>query len=430
MTEKKSEILYSDDVKEIISAPPGRIIRWGTAIISVVFAALILLAWLVRYPDVIPSTVEITTQNPPATLVTKISGRINKLYVKNGENVSKGQLLAVMETAASIKEIENLREILDTITNADRIRPGNLPSFNYLGELQSEYTAFLKSLNDFDTYIQNDLYGSKISAVNVEISGIGEYLSRLRVKESLLAENLSLEENKYRRDSILHSGKVYSESEIENSRQALIRMKLELQQVRLEHSAKVIGLSEKRQQLQDYIIMRQEEKEKLISVLNESFLNLKAGLNIWINNYLLITPVDGQVTFTRYWSENQSVLKDEPVLSIVPDNAGDYVGRINLKMNRSGKVMTGQIVNIKLSGYPYLEYGMIRGVISSKSLVASGDFYVIEIILPQGLTTLYGRELAFSQNMQGIAEIITNEMSLLQKIVNPFRYLASKNRKL
>jgi HlyD family secretion protein len=207
-------------------------------------------------------------------------------------------------------------------------------------------------------------------------------------------------------------------------------MKLELQQVRLEHSAKVIGLSEKRQQLQDYIIMRQEEKEKLISLLNESFLNLKAGLNIWINNYLLITPVDGQVTFTRYWSENQSVLKDEPVLSIVPDNAGDYVGRINLKMNRSGKVMTGQIVNIKLSGYPYLEYGMIRGVISSKSLVASGDFYVIEIILPQGLTTLYGRELAFSQNMQGIAEIITNEMSLLQKIVNPFRYLASKNRKL
>ncbi len=36
-------------------------------------------------------------------------------------------------------------------------------------------------------------------------------------------------------------------------------------------------------------------------------------------------------------------MKDEPVLSIVPLETGDYVGRINLKMKRSGKVKTGQM---------------------------------------------------------------------------------------
>jgi HlyD family secretion protein len=97
-------------------------------------------------------------------------------------------------------------------------------------------------------------------------------------------------------------------------------------------------------------------------------------------------------------------------------------------MQRSGKVKTGQRVNIKLTGYPYLEYGMVRGIVTSKSLVPTGDSYIIEITLPDGLRTLYGENLEFTQNMQGTAEIMTDSLRLLQKIVNPFRYLATKNR--
>ena len=169
--------------------------------------------------------------------------------------------------------------------------------------------------------------------------------------------------------------------------------------------------------------------EKLYSTLNESFGNLKAQVKIWENDYLLISPIGGIVTFTKFWSENQSVNKDEPVLAIVPDNPGKYIGRIYLKMQRSGKVKPGQDVNIKLSSYPYLEYGMLKGKIKTKSLVPAGDTYVIEIDLPSGLTTLYNRKLDFNQNMQGTAEIITENIRLLQKIVNPFRYLVSKNKR-
>jgi HlyD family secretion protein len=143
---------------------------------------------------------------------------------------------------------------------------------------------------------------------------------------------------------------------------------------------------------------------------------------------ICLSDSSGVVTFTKFWSENQTVNRDEPVMSIVPVVTGDFVGRINLKMNRSGKVRPGQEVNIKLSGYPYLEYGMIKGVVKSKSLVPSGDTYIIELNFPSGLTTLYGKKLDFTQNMQGTAEIITDDLRLLQKIFNPFRYLISRNR--
>ncbi|MGQ9620397.1 MAG: hypothetical protein ACUVTX_05365 [Bacteroidales bacterium] len=54
---KKHEIRYSDPVKEIMGNPPGNILRWGTTIIFIVFVLFILFAWLVRYPDIVPSKV-------------------------------------------------------------------------------------------------------------------------------------------------------------------------------------------------------------------------------------------------------------------------------------------------------------------------------------------------------------------------------------
>jgi len=429
MREKKVEILHSDQVNEIISDPPRKIIRWGTTVIFTVFVLLIILAWLIRYPDIVPAPVEITTTNPPVTLVSKKTGHINKLYVKEGEKVSPGKLLAVMETAADISEFQSLSELTDTIGIPEKLSSAKWPSFTGLGELQPLYASFLKSLTDYKIYITNDLYGFKIISISEEISALQEYIGRLKVKERLLSENLRLERRRYERDSALYSAGVLAESNFENSKQLYNKSKLDLQEVRLMQSEKSIEAAEKRQLLQDYRIMKEEEKMKLISSLNEDWQNLKAEMRIWEITYLLVSPVEGTVTFTKYWSENQSVMADEAVLSVVPDNAGDFIGRIRLNMQRSGKVKVNGKINIKLSGYPYLEYGMVRGIVKSKSLVPSGDSYIIEVGLPEGLTTLYGKQLEFTQNMQGTAEILTDNMRLLQKIINPFRHLVSKNRK-
>ncbi|HBH83710.1 MAG TPA: hypothetical protein DDY34_07870 [Bacteroidales bacterium] len=428
MREKKPDIIYSEPVKEIMGNPPSGILRWGNLVLLSVFILFIIFAWIIKYPDTIPAPVEITTVNPPATLVTKITGRIRYLYVEDKDSVYSGQLLAVMETTASVEEIELLKKTIDAINRPEETEYSQLPHLSQLGELQNVYAGFLKNLSDLTSYLSNDYYGNKIISLTAEIDAIGEYMNRLKVKEKLFTDNRRLEANKYRRDSLLFINKVIPESEYEKSHQALIRNNIELQQVRLDFSEKSIEMAGKDQMLRDYRIKRIEEKEKLFAVLNESFLNLQAQIKIWENTYLLRSPFDGFVTFTRYWNENQVVTKDDPVLNVVPHETGSYLGRINLKMQRSGKVKPGQKVNIKLSSYPYLEYGMVRGIIKTKSLVPSGDTYVIEIDLPDGLTTLYGTKLEFTQNMSGTAEIITEDLRLLQKLINPFRYLISINK--
>jgi multidrug resistance efflux pump len=429
MKNRKPEILYSDPVREIMGKPPNLILRSGTIIMFVIFVLFILFAWLIKYPDIIPASVEITTSNPPVTLVSKITGHINSLYVKEKEQVIAGQLIGVMETTASMNEVELLRQTIDTIKIPEESSYKTLPLFSALGELQGQYGAYLKNLSDLNNYIKNDFYGSKIRSLTDEIRGIEEFIARLSVKEKLYSQNQILEAKKFKRDSLLFEAKVIPESELEKSHQAFLMVNIELQQARLDHSAKVIELAEKRQLLTDWRITSTDEKEKFITALRESFLNLKAQVSMWKSTYLLVSPIDGIVSFTKFWSANQSVTKDEPVVTIVPLNPGNYLGRINLKMQRSGKVKPGLPVNIKLSGYPYLEYGILRGTVKSISLVPSGDSYIIDLDLPDGLTTLYGKPLAFTQNMQGTAEIVTDRIRLLQKIINPFRYLISRNKK-
>jgi multidrug resistance efflux pump len=429
MKNQKPEILYSEPVREIMGRPPRLILRWGATIMILVFILFVLFAWLIKYPDTIPAQIEITTENPPVTLVTKITGHINSIYVKEKEKVSAGRLVALMETTASLKEIDELRHLIDTVKQPELLSYKTLPLLSSLGEMQAYYGAFLKNLSNLNSYLTNDINGNKILSLTEEINGIQEYIKRLGLKEKLYSENQHIEARKFNRDSLLFVQNVFTQTDIERSRQALLRVNMELQQVRLDHSAKTIELAEKNQLLRETTITRIDEKDKLVSGLRESYLNLKAQMNLWENTFLLVSPVDGVVSFTKFWSANQSVVKDEPVLTIVPFVTGNFLGRINLKMLRSGKVKTGQSVNIKLSGFPYLEYGMVRGKVKSISLVPSGDSYVIEIELPEGLKTLYGINLEFTQNMQGTAEIITENVRLLQKLINPFRYMITRNRK-
>lgn len=425
---EKPKILYSDPINEIISVPPRRLIRRGTTVIFILFLLLLVLAWVIKYPDIIPAPIEITTVNPPVTLVTKVTGRINKIFVKDGEKVTAGKLLAVMETTASINEVLALSAAIDSIRRPSDLNYQTLPLLSNLGDFQSYYASFLKSLSDYDIFVRNDYYGNKIISVNDEISVLEEYIMRMKVKEKLLSENLRIEGKKFSRDSSLFDSNVYSESDYEKSKQSFNSSKLDLQEVRLSQSQTSITLAEKKQLIQEYTLKRTEEKQNLSAGLDEAFLNLQAQVKLWENKYLLVTPVAGTVTFTKYWSENQTVTTGEHVINVVPDSTGDYIGRMTLSMQRSGKVKTGMHVNIKLSGYPYLEYGMVRGNVKSKALIASGDAYIIEVELPQGLTTLYNRQLDFTQNMQGRAEIITERLRLLQRIINPFRYLISKNK--
>lgn len=91
----------------------------------------------------------------------------------------------------------------------------------------------------------------------------------------------------------------------------------------------------------------------------------------------------------------------------------------------------GQDVNIKLSGFPYLEFGIIKGLVKSISSVpektSDGLYYTVDVSLPSGLLSTYNKVLPFVQDMNGYAEIVTEDMRLIEQFIRPIRSLL-KNR--
>lgn len=78
-----------------------------------------------------------------------------------------------------------------------------------------------------------------------------------------------------------------------------------------------------------------------------------------------------------------------------------------------------------------MEFGILKGTIQSISLVPiqteEGAIYTAEVEIQDSLISNYGKHLKFSQQMTGSAEIITDDIRLLERFFNPMKSIWKKN---
>jgi hypothetical protein len=152
--------------------------------------------------------------------------------------------------------------------------------------------------------------------------------------------------------------------------------------------------------------------------LLNSLNNLRTAIDKWKQTYLIYAPIDGKVSLNAdFVKERQYVRQGELVITLLPPQEQGMVGRLSLPIAGSGKVTERQRVVIKLDNYPYYEFGTIKGFVLKKSLVPKDDQYTILLGLPDGLRTSYHKQIPFAQQLQGKADIITNDKNFLQRLV-------------
>jgi len=171
-----------------------------------------------------------------------------------------------------------------------------------------------------------------------------------------------------------------------------------------------------------------DQKNKLQLELKSTYDVLQSNIRDWELRYLFRSPIAGRVSFNKIVSINQNITVGEAAFTVVPEKPGKIVGHLQLSVAGAGKVKENQKVNIKLDNYPYMEYGTLEGKIKSISLVPAENFYLVTIELPQNLKTNYSKSLPFAQQMHGTADIITQNISVLERLLNPLRMILKKYR--
>lgn len=165
-----------------------------------------------------------------------------------------------------------------------------------------------------------------------------------------------------------------------------------------------------------------KEEVNLSRNMSQSFYQLKKVMKDWELAYTLKSSVSGVVTFLQVWTENQTINTGDNVFSIIPDAKNGYIGKVKAPALNSGKIKTGQKVNIRLANFPDREFGVLYGKIQNISLVPDKDGnLLLDVDLPNGLQTSYKKQIVFQQEMKGSAEIITEDLRLLERILYQFR---------
>jgi hypothetical protein len=164
------------------------------------------------------------------------------------------------------------------------------------------------------------------------------------------------------------------------------------------------------------------ERKKVL----QSFNQLKSAVKNWETNYLLVSNIYGTVSFARNWKNNTEVSKGDLTFIIIPENPKGYIAKLKAPTKNSGKLKLNQVVNINLESHPQEEYGYLKGHIESISPITDVDgFYLIDVRLPAKLITSYDKEIIFKQEMRGTAEIITEDLRLIERFFYQLRGLFS-----
>lgn len=148
---------------------------------------------------------------------------------------------------------------------------------------------------------------------------------------------------------------------------------------------------------------------------------LLAAIRRWEMDFCLISPEAGKVQLLRQAYPNLHMNSGETFCWIVPNKRGEWIGRALLPVLRSGKVKVGQRVIVRFSNYPDQEFGIVNGMLSSVSLVPLKNNYMVEISFPNGMISSYGKKLPVSHEMKATAEIVTEDLRLIERLFYPLK---------
>ncbi|MDP2114515.1 MAG: HlyD family efflux transporter periplasmic adaptor subunit, partial [Bacteroidota bacterium] len=290
-----------------------------------------------------------------------------------------------------------------------------------LGDIQSDYSSFVRMYNDYFSFLRLKLHPKKIRSLKQQVAMNRIYYDRLWAQKQDMEADLRIVNSQFRRDSLLQIKGVLSDLDLEKSKGLLLQKKFNTNGARTKLAETQSSIIKLEQDVVDAEMEFADQKKKAQNSLIEAMNVLKSRLAYWEQAFIIRSPIAGKVSFTNFYNKNQQVKKDEIVFAVIPEIQSQIVGRISLPLKGAGKVAAGQKVNIRFDNFPYMEYGFLKGTVKSISLMPNNENYVVEVQLPQDMKTNYNIPLKFSQEMKGSAEIITEDLRLIQRFFNPVR---------
>ena len=428
-TQPKEIQLRSEEVQEILSYVPHWMIRWGISLIALMVVLLLFFSYLIKYPDLVVAEASLTTQVPPERIYARTTGRLDSIFVKDNAVVSKRQALAVIENTADYQSVQFLKTIVDTL-NIQQLQfnfPYNKCNNLELGSIAVDYANFENDLRNYQQLLNLKPYLVEKEFQKNELFQQNRRLQNLRSQLVFSENELKLEEAKYKRNEELYKKGVIARQTLEEAELLFLQQQKNLSSMRNQISQLESNLLDLQTNQKNTVINQTKDEINLYRNLLNSFNQLKRSIRDWELMFVLESSIEGQLSYINFWRSSQYINTGALVFSVLPTKHETYLIRAKAAGLYTGKLRVGQKAIVRLSNYPDREFGVLEGELTNISKTPDSEgFLVLEISLPKQLTTSFGIELEFQQEMFGTAEIVTEDLRLLERLLYQLRDLTRR----
>ncbi|PJC62112.1 MAG: hypothetical protein CO022_06310 [Flavobacteriales bacterium CG_4_9_14_0_2_um_filter_32_27] len=243
---------------------------------------------------------------------------------------------------------------------------------------------------------------------------------------ALIKQELINAEDKYLANTNLYKKGVISKMDFYNEETAFRQKQMDVENAKRTTTDQQITLLNLAQELSDLEFQYYENERILANNIQANLLEIENGIENWQQNFSFVAPVSGKLVWLEKIHQNQFIEVGKSLFAITTNNE-KFIALATIPATGFGKIQTGQKARIKLNNYPTYEFGHLEGIVSKLTEIPNENTYQVEITLKNGMTSSYNKLLAFTPEMTGTAEIVTDDLRVIQRIFNQFNKLFDRN---
>lgn len=413
---------------EVLERPPAPYMR-ATVLLIMLLAAVAILWASLSDIDIVVNASGLAIPKDKVKVVQPLeSGIVTAIHVRDGQQVRHGDLLVSINNTENLADINALKQELTTTTltllRLEAELQENSDIFQPPPEAEAETVA-----------LHRRLLLQAMTAQKERLSTLDREIERCRAEGEVnqanlrrLEETLPLIEDLFKKKQALAGRKLLSDSD--------------LLQAQVELTSTIHSLESTKSQVREGAtkIMRSREEKRLAETVYRRDLlaqateargnrqNLQEQLTKALakrNHFELRAPVDGVVQQLAIHTVGGVVTPAQPLLVIVPLEGGLVIEAKVLNKD-IGFVAQAQNVSVKVTAYPFTQYGDLDGTIdwvASDAVVDQqlGPYYPIRVAVDryQLPNIVNGRRGSLNPGMAITADIKVGKRKVIEYFVGP-----------
>lgn len=411
---------WSGALQQVLDQPPSSLpLRLAAA--GILFCGMFgVWAWTGKMQEVSRAQGKLVPQGEVFKVQPIEQGEIARVFVKEGQAVEAGQVIAELDNRLLLNEVDRLEQSMNAYRmqlfqiqgTIDRTRQELVTRQAIAAAaVQAQESALLQAT------AQTNTSRATLIQLHAESAALQERLDRLQPLASEGA--IAMDQLFTAQQSIREQERLITEKngEIEKAEAQAAQVQAEVEQRIAEGQQSEL---ETRKQVQRLEV----EASQLRAQIAETE-NLLRAAKTKLTQTTLRAPVDGIVSALKVQNPGEVTQPGQTLAEIMPAGVPLVMSAI-LPNDQAGLVKVGMPVQVKFDAFPYQTYGVISGRVTkiapnAESNSQLGEVYRIEIKLDTASVQAIDQQIPFRSGQTASAEIVTRDRRIADVLLDPIR---------